>query len=479
MRLGPISVGDDVGGGRVVAIARAAGEAIVTVELAGGQPLAFALTRTVTRRGPFAALPALTYRATALPFAGFAAVGAALATRLAPAWPAVLDEAAAPTSWPDAIRALGDDPWATRALVDLLPAEALARRACVAPWTRLEYGRRDQYGPCCADFQAAPALGHADPLTLWRSPHLREFRRALAAPRPPSTCRATCPRLVGRSDTLAGMIVRGGPPAFLANQIGAVTAILDGDDDPPTTPLELVCSATSYCNYDCLMCSHGELGSLADELPAAFYAALAPLLPGLNRLEVLGGEPLASPVLREVLAGPLLATAPHVEVALTTNGSYLTPTELARYRHVRLGHVTVSLNAATAATYAAVNRGLPLARVRAHLDALLAAHRAHRNPVAITYSMVLLRGNVHELEAFAALAEADDVAVRFMLPMGDRNHASILCDPAAMRAAVAGLTAVAARLRARGRAGEALRVDGEAGVLTERLRRGLVRALPD
>lgn len=473
-RLGPLVVGQVLAGGCVRALARGPGRAQITVALGDGQPVDFELVAAATARGPFAALPALTYRATPAGFAAIRAIGDALAGALAPHWPAI-----AHVAWPDAIEGLGDDVDATLPLAGLLPPEALARRACVAPWTRLEYGARPTIGPCCADFQVAPIAEVGAPLALWHGPAMRGFRRALASPDPGATCRATCPRLVGRTDTLAAMVARGGPAAFRANQLAVIASILDGAERPATTPLEVVFPATSFCNYDCLMCSHGATGTLADERPPAFYAALAELAPGLGRIEVLGGEPLASPVLRAVLAGDLAAAAPQLEVALTTNGSYLTPAELARYRHVRFGHVTVSLNAATATTYLAVNRGLPWARVRPNLDALLAAHRATRNPRAITYSMVILRANLHEIEAFAALAEADDVAVRFMLPMHDRNQQSILTDAAAMDAAQAALATVVTRLRARGRDREAARADGERAVLAARRARGLLRALPD
>ena len=470
-RLGPLAIGATVGGAVVRALTWRDGVVMIAVELASGDAVEFALAASASRPGPFAALPALSYRTTAVAFATLAPVGAALASALAPLGPA----AVAPPAWDDVVRGLGDDPAALVRLADLVPDDVLARAPrCVAPWTRLEYAPRQQFGPCCVDFQTAPARGDAAPLVLWRDLTMRAFRRALTTPAP-STCRATCPRWLGASDDLRSLILRGGPAAFRANQIAAVRAMLHGDDDPPSTPLELVFPATSYCNYDCLMCSHGAEGSLADERAPAFYDGLAPLLPGLGRLEALGGEPLASPVFRQFLAGPVWRAHPQLELALTTNGSYLGPDELARYRDVRFAHVTVSLNAATDVTYAAVNRGLPLARVRRHLDAL----RARRPAIALTYSFVILRANLHELAAFAAWAAADDVAVRFMLPMGDRNQQSILRDGSAMREAHDALATIADDLRQRGCDREASRVDGERAVLTQRQARGVLRALPD
>jgi molybdenum cofactor biosynthesis enzyme MoaA len=199
----------------------------------------------------------------------------------------------------------------------------------------------------------------------------------------------------------------------------------------------------------------------------------------MSRIEVLGGEPLASPVFRDVLAGPLLEAWPHVGVALTTNGSYLTECELARYAHVRFEHLMISLNAATPATYAIVNRGLAWSRIRANLDAVLAARQRARPAFAVTYSMVILRANVHEIEAFAALAEADGVDVRFMLPVRDRNGQSIMLDAGCLAATERALTAVVDRLRARGSHRSAARAEGELAVVRSRRARGVLQVLPD
>jgi molybdenum cofactor biosynthesis enzyme MoaA len=168
-----------------------------------------------------------------------------------------------------------------------------------------------------------------------------------------------------------------------------------------------------------------------------------------------------------------------VRVALTTNGSYLTPRELERLADVRFEHVTVSLNAASAETYARVNRGLPLARVRENLDALLAGRARDGSPESISYSMVILRENLHEIADFAALAEGDGVGVRFMLPMHDRNGQSFLTDAKLMRDVELRLRDVAARLSERGSERDARRVRGEADVLSLRLARGVLRPLPD
>ena len=259
-------------------------------------------------------------------------------------------------------------------------------------------------GPCCADYQAHPHLARApDVAALWNGPAQRAFRRALAGEGHPATCLSTCPILAGGSHTPDRFVLRGGTAAFVDHQIEVAEDLLAGRETVRGGPLELELPPTTFCNYDCLMCEWGDEGTLEDELPAAFYAGLAPLLPGLSRLEASGGEPLASPAFRAFLEGLDRAALPDLEVGLVTNGSYLAPKVLDGLAHVPFSTLTVSLNAATAGTYETVNRGLPFARARAILDDLLSRRRAGTLACGITYSLVILEANRHEIRAFAEL----------------------------------------------------------------------------
>ena len=502
-RFGPFEVGESIAGARLVRVDTTGESATLELDLGERDTVTFALAGSggPGDEGPFAECRGLTHRRTPLPFSAFETPGRQMARRVAAAcgdrrlvdvvdgwlresrgdaWDgAHAGPAPAPRGdWRAELEALVDRPDAAFRFGDRPGAVGRAAERCTLPWTRLELGMGEAYGPCCPDFQTRPASGRGAPLALFHSDAMRAFRRALAGEGHPVSCRRSCPRLAGRSDALGHLVLRGGPRAFIDNQRRVVEAILAGDDAPDATPLDVCFPTTSFCNYDCLMCRFGEEGVLDDELPEAFYDSLEPLLPGVSQLEALGGEPLASPVFREVLASDRLARFPQVRVSLTTNGSYLTPSALRRYAHVRFGHLTVSLNAATPETYAAVNRGLPFARIRENLDAILERRDAVGDP-AVTYSMVLLRANLHEVEAFAELARRDGAGVRFQLPMFDRNGQSILTDPAAMRAAEEQLRHVARALFTEGRVGDAHRARGEADVLRDRHDRGVFRPLPD
>jgi pyruvate-formate lyase-activating enzyme len=423
------------------------------------------------RSGPFDVPQlAVAYQPGPVPFEALAPLGRALAARLANVTWAELTTADA--HWRQRLRAhLLAHPTARARLGDWLPAEALPAWPCVLPWTRLELSQGGVVGPCCAEYQARrwPLSGGLD--ALWNGEAMQAFRRAMASQNLASACRSTCPILRGGSERPADLRLHGGAAALVDAQLAVVDAMLAGDLQVAGAPLAMCFTVTSFCNYDCLMCPLGVEGTLDDELQPAFYEALEQWLPRLLVLEVNGGEPFASPHFRAFVERLDRAALPQLRLNVVTNASYLSGKQLQRFAQVPWGQVTVSLNAATPETYALVNRGLSWERIRPHLDALRAQTQE------ITYSMVILRQNLQEIELFADLAEADGVAVRFLLPFRDRHGASVMTELPLMRAALASLERVLARLQARGRLHEARGVEGSVLVLRERLSRGLATAL--
>lgn len=455
-----------------------------------------------SRPGPFdVGTQRISYQTTALPFERFRTAGLAVGARLRAAG----DPSEQVRAWLDThhrpvghshgsmAQRLASLPWRERlqtmlvgrpdavlTLREVLTPNELPPWPCALPWTRLELNNRT-VGPCCSDYQTAPApwrpsegLG-----ALWNGPALRAFRRALVAPPPYGTCRRSCPTLQGRSEDPASVRVFGGDAAFVARELELLEDLFEGREVMRGGPLKLSFTTTTYCNYDCLMCAYGEFGTLSDELPESFYDELSSLAPGLRLIEALGGEPLASPVFRDFLAGFDFRRFPSLRVALITNGSYLTPKELSRYRHVPIDNLTVSLNAASPETYLQVNRGLPFARIREHLDALHAMRRSGALRCSVTYSMVILKANLHEMLAFAELARRDGARYRYLLPNHDRNGQSIMNAPEAMAAARHTLEALLSEERAAGHIHQAALLAGTVEILSDRITRGIYQLIPE
>lgn len=378
--------------------------------------------------------------------------------------------------WQDIARVLlANRPEVRFPLHRLVPAEALPPIPCTRPWTRLELHDGGTYGPCCADYMDGRHFvpPSATPEDLWQSDLLRRYRFAMLAPGHPEGCRTTCPVLRGGQETPDRMLLRGGPPEAVENQIRCVEALLDRRVDLSHTPLSFCVPVTSFCNYDCLMCECGEKGTLDDQRPREFWEGLDPWLSGGCEMDVNGGEPLSSPVFRAFLEDLARKPGPP-SVAIVTNGSLLTPRWIASLPRLPFRAITVSLNAATPETYRKVNRGLPFEAIRRNLDALMAARREGRFTGGLTYSFVVLKANLAEVVCFARMGLEEGVPVRFLLPQRNRNDQSILTDPEAMREGARALREAASLLRDRGHPVHAADALVQAEVLEDRLQAGLL-----
>lgn len=379
-------------------------------------------------------------------------------------------------------------------LREVMREDEIPRWPCHLPWTRLELGDGGPVGPCCMEYQVRPeedlvSIGRVrsedfgirdqaeTPEELWNGPRLRSFRREMLHGGQPKTCRSTCPVLVGGTYLPKDMILWGGPAASVEGQIKLVEDMQAGAEIVRSPPQSLCVTTTSYCNYKCVMCDFHERGTLADEKPDRFWSELEKWLGSLQQVDANGGEPLASPAFRAFLERARFQDFPQLGISLTTNLSYLTPRQLERFEHVPLASLTISVNAATPATYLEVMRGLTMDRWRENIEAVLA--RRARKPAALgmTYSFVILKSNVHEIEGFYELTKRDDVYTRYMLPMRDLNHASIMTAPEPMERAREALERVAADMRRRGRDFEHSLVQANLKLLSQRLADGIFEPL--
>lgn len=374
-------------------------------------------------------------------------------------------------TWKDKARwLLVGRPEASIAVTELVSPAILPDIPCTRPWLRLEYHDGGTFGPCCADYMLGRYFvpAHATTQDLWFSDLFEKYRLEMLYSEKPAGCRNSCPVLQGRLEPATGLRLRGGSEAAVENQVRVVESLIERKVHCDWSPLSLCVPVTSFCNYDCLMCECGEKGDLGDEKPLEFWQGLGDFIGQGAEIDANGGEPLASPVfrrwLRDIACG---STWPFVSVV--TNAAFLTPRFIGSFKILPFRSLTVSLNAATPETYLAVNRGLSWSRIRRNLDALLDARLNGRLVGEIIYSMVILKTNIHEIIAFAEMAIADKVGVRFLLPQRNRNNQSIMTDERLMVEATEQLEQVAERLFEQGEERWARDALAGAKVIRERL----------
>jgi len=371
---------------------------------------------------------------------------------------------------------LADRPDASIRLEKVLPITTTI--ACHYPWTRLEIHEGGSFGPCCADYLVAPgprgSTRTAD--TLWQSPFMASVREAMASGAHLQTCRQSCPVLVGKTAQLQNLVIRGGSPEIVSTWIKRIKSILKGDPKPIQPPATLCFSASSRCNYNCIMCDCGERGTLDDQPDPAFYDQITSWASSGIELEVNGGEPLASPRFVKFLDDLANQQNPKPIVGLITNGSLLTPKNFSKWAPILRG-VVVSVNAATSETYKAVNNGAPMELIKKNLAHMAKLRSNGQYQGGLAYSMVLLKANLHELPAFIDWTLDDQVDARVLLPIGNRNNQSILTDPELMAKAISMLNAAAILLSGSLDERQAKQIQALSDILADRLNKGIVEPL--
>src|SRR3954453_1570883 len=181
--------------------------------------------------------------------------------------------------------------------------------------------------------------------------------------------------------------------------------------EAPPLPGHLQVEVSGACNLRCRMCLvryAPAVGRREGALAYEDFLALVDSVPALRRLTLQGlGEPLLSPHLLDMIRH---AAGRSVHVGFNTNGVLLTRPVARALVAAGTGHVHVSLDGATAATYEDVRHGTGQAprpgqfeRVVANLRGLLAARGDAGRP-RVVLVFVAMRRNVGELVALVELA---------------------------------------------------------------------------
>lgn len=196
--------------------------------------------------------------------------------------------------------------------------------------------------------------------------------------------------------------------------------------DRPLRDLRI--SVTDRCNFRCVYCMPKEIFGAdypflqRDEVLtfeeitriARIYAE-----EGVRKLRITGGEPLVRRNIEELIA--MLSAVPGIEdIAMTTNGSMLSPKKARLLKEAGLNRVTVSLDALDDEVFKSMNDvNFPVARVLAAIDN---AVEAGLEPVKI--DMVVKRGmNDDQIVNMARNFKGTGIILRFIefMDVGSTN----------------------------------------------------------
>lgn len=181
--------------------------------------------------------------------------------------------------------------------------------------------------------------------------------------------------------------------------------------DPVGRPLRLELELTNTCNLQCVQCN-GELSSairsqregrppLPKVYDDAFFEQLRSLLPKVEEISFLGGEPFLG---RETLRvfGDLISLGLRPRCHVTTNGTIWNDRVAAILDQVPVD-ISISLDAVSPEVHAGIRVGADLGEVMANIDRFRAA--AARNGTSVSLNCCLMRPNLDDFVPLLRFAD--------------------------------------------------------------------------
>jgi radical SAM protein with 4Fe4S-binding SPASM domain len=267
---------------------------------------------------------------------------------------------------------------------------------CSKPWTSFEVEHDGTVTPCCMAKVACGNVNNASIGELWNGEGFREFRRKMANNQWQDVCRPECPRLRGTIDDSVGSPQNA---AFTANYRKNLEEIENRAIVLESWPRIWKATASTLCNLDCIMCYQDRNDKRA--LPDSFFDQVEMLYPCMQEVQMIGGEPFAIKRLRTLMAGFPKDRFPDARFSIVTNGTVHDDKTIALVAGLNVSWMSISIDAATAPTYARIRRGGDFENTMTGVRKWIALGRAHGFPVHLAFCV--MRDNVHEVSAFAEL----------------------------------------------------------------------------
>jgi len=272
---------------------------------------------------------------------------------------------------------------------------------------------------------------------IWNGEKFQNLRRLMATGQWEKVCRPECPRL---HDHFEDATPQPQSETFLQNFQISETEIRERLTVLRSKPRFWKLTHSTRCNIDCIMCYQDRLD--LRELPDKFYEDMIAYQPAIQEIELIGGETLAIKRFRDFLR--FFAESPDypdLRFSFVTNGTVHDDKTLDLIRRLHVTWISISVDAATAPTYAIIRRGGEFEHTCQGIERFAALGR--ECGITVLISFTVMKDNVHEVADFVRLGQHYGVDILFGKITGTKGGQHLI-DRDALRTSLAEALALTA-----------------------------------
>ncbi len=300
---------------------------------------------------------------------------------------------------------------------------------CIKPWTSLEETTLSgDYKPCCwinSILGTISKNSNDDIMKLWNNDKIIKIRKSFVNDTFHKYCPDDCPILVKReiqADSLDFYKYDHSEyetfsSEFRSNREKVISYISQKKIILDTFPLRLKMSPSNTCNLKCRMCFLDQ--ELKEEIGENYYVNIYKMMPYLDELIILGGEPFACKVTKEIIFSEEIKKYPQIHFSTITNGTLLDDKIQEKLKGLRLGYFSFSLDSCNEKTFEQIRINASYSRTFTNLEKFIKKRDNGEIRIQDIYANITIqKSNYKEISEFVEFTNSLKIKSSFNFVLG-------------------------------------------------------------